>query len=124
MAGCLEGIRRALVLCLVIIAGTAIEQAPSVDPLLPTRLPSCSIVVAIRTKSSAYSNLEGKPLLVSLETTDMLFDTNMRSGLYPFFQILDDFGSLTHDYAHCSIDAPLSSVVLYPHVVLYAHVVL
>ena len=30
MAGCVEGIRRALVLCLVLIAGTAIEQAPFV----------------------------------------------------------------------------------------------
>ena len=28
----MEGIRRALVLCLVLIAGTAIEQAPSVGP--------------------------------------------------------------------------------------------
>ena len=27
MAGCVEGIRRALVLCLVLIPGTAIEQA-------------------------------------------------------------------------------------------------
>ena len=30
MAGCVVGIRRALFLCLVLIAGTAIEQAPSV----------------------------------------------------------------------------------------------
>ena len=30
----MEGIRRALVLCLVPIAGTAIEQAPSVGPVL------------------------------------------------------------------------------------------
>ena len=30
MAGCVEGIRRALVLGLVLIAGTAIEQVPSV----------------------------------------------------------------------------------------------
>ena len=34
MAGCVEGIRRALVLGLVLIAGTAIEQAPSVGSLL------------------------------------------------------------------------------------------
>ena len=33
MAGCVEGIRRALVLDLVLIAGTAIEQTPSVGPL-------------------------------------------------------------------------------------------
>ena len=32
MAGWLEGIRRALVLGLLLIAGTAIEQAPSVGP--------------------------------------------------------------------------------------------
>ena len=32
MAGGVEGIRRALVLCLAIIAGTAIDQAPSVGP--------------------------------------------------------------------------------------------
>ena len=32
MAGWVEGIRRALVLGLVLIAGTAIEQAPSVGP--------------------------------------------------------------------------------------------
>ena len=32
MTGWVEGIRRALVLCLVLIAGTAIEQAPSVGP--------------------------------------------------------------------------------------------
>ena len=32
MAGWVEGIRRALVLALVLIAGNAIEQAPSVDP--------------------------------------------------------------------------------------------
>ena len=35
----------------------------------PTRLPGCSIVGAIRTKSDAYSNSEGRPLLDSLETT-------------------------------------------------------
>ena len=34
MAGWVEGIRRALVLGLVLIAGTAIEQAPSVGPPL------------------------------------------------------------------------------------------
>ena len=34
MAGCVEGIRRGLVLDLVLIAGTAIEQAPSVGHLL------------------------------------------------------------------------------------------
>ena len=33
MAGWVEGICIALVLGLVLIAGTAIEQAPSVDPL-------------------------------------------------------------------------------------------
>ena len=32
MAGCVEGIRRELVLGLVLITGTAIEQAPSVGP--------------------------------------------------------------------------------------------
>ena len=32
MAGCVEGIRRALVLGPVPIAGTAIDQAPSVGP--------------------------------------------------------------------------------------------
>ena len=32
MAGCVEGIRRALILGLVLIVGTAIEQAPSVGP--------------------------------------------------------------------------------------------
>ena len=37
MAGGVEGIRRALVLGLVLIAGTAIEQAPSVGPLLHPR---------------------------------------------------------------------------------------
>ena len=34
MAGCVEGVRRTLVLGLVLIAGTAIEQAPSVCPLI------------------------------------------------------------------------------------------
>ena len=34
MAGCVESIRRALVLGLVLIAGTTIEHAPSVGPLL------------------------------------------------------------------------------------------
>ena len=34
MVGCVEGIHRALVLGLVLTAGTAIEQAPSVGPLL------------------------------------------------------------------------------------------
>ena len=38
---------------------------------LATRLPSCSIVGAISTRSSAYSNSEGRPLLASLETTSM-----------------------------------------------------
>ena len=33
MAGCVEGIRRALVLGLVLIAGSTIEQTPSVGPL-------------------------------------------------------------------------------------------
>ena len=33
MTGCVEGIRRGLVLCLLIIAGTAIEQAYSVGSL-------------------------------------------------------------------------------------------
>ena len=33
MAECVEGIRRVLVLGLVLIAGTAIEKAPSVGPL-------------------------------------------------------------------------------------------
>ena len=33
MAGCVEGIRRALVLGPVLIAGTVIEQAPSLGPL-------------------------------------------------------------------------------------------
>ena len=32
IAGCVEGIHRVLVLGLVLIAGTAIEQAPSVGP--------------------------------------------------------------------------------------------
>ena len=36
MAGREEGIRRALVLCLVLIAGTAIEKTPSVRPHLQT----------------------------------------------------------------------------------------
>ena len=34
----MEGIRRALVLCLVLIAGTAIEQAPSLGPLVLTSM--------------------------------------------------------------------------------------
>ena len=34
MVGCVEVIRRALVQCLVLIAGTPIEQAPSVGPLV------------------------------------------------------------------------------------------
>ena len=44
-----------------------------------TRLPSCSIVGAIITRSSAYSNSEGRPLLASLETTSMTAVNN--SGL-------------------------------------------
>ena len=32
LLGCVEGIRRALVLGLVLIAGTANEQAPSIGP--------------------------------------------------------------------------------------------
>ena len=44
-----------------------------------TRLPSCSIVGAIITRSSAYSNSEGRPLLASLETTSMTAANN--SGL-------------------------------------------
>ena len=34
MTECVEGIHRALALCLVLIAVTAIEQAPSVGPLV------------------------------------------------------------------------------------------
>ena len=44
-----------------------------------TRLPSCSIVGAIITRSSTYSNSEGRPLLASLETTSMTEANN--SGL-------------------------------------------
>ena len=43
MAGCVEGIRRALVLGLVLIAGTAIEYAPSVGPLI--RIISTNIIL-------------------------------------------------------------------------------
>ena len=45
----------------------------------PTRLPSWSIDGAISTKSSAYSNSEGRPLHASLETTSMTAANN--SGL-------------------------------------------
>ena len=48
-------------------------------PHSATRLPSCSIIEAISTKSSAYSNLEGRPHLASLETTSMTTANN--SGL-------------------------------------------
>ena len=44
MAGWVEGICRALVLGLVLIAGTAIEQAPSVGPPQPGVC--CFIVIA------------------------------------------------------------------------------
>ena len=43
MAGCVEGIRRTLVLCPVLIAGTAIEQAPSVGPLVYPIPPCCCL---------------------------------------------------------------------------------
>ena len=42
----MEGIRRALIICLVLIAGTAIEQAPSVGTLLSS-LPVVSSVLNI-----------------------------------------------------------------------------
>ena len=44
-----------------------------------TRLPSCSIVGSLSTRSSAYSNSEGSPFLASLETTSMTAANN--SGL-------------------------------------------
>ena len=43
-----------------------------------TRLPSCSIVGAIITRSSAYSNSKGRPLLASLETTCWCYLSSMR----------------------------------------------
>ena len=50
MAGWVEGIRRALVLGLVLIAGTAIEQAPSVGP------PSVVLIKALVMSRLNYSN--------------------------------------------------------------------
>ena len=49
MAGCVEGIRRALVLGLVLIAGTAIEQSPSVGP------PIIIIIILIRKNNYIYT---------------------------------------------------------------------
>ena len=55
MAGCVEGIRRALVLDLVLIAGTAIEQAPSVGPFANATLlahPRCDVSISLTSDTS------------------------------------------------------------------------
>ena len=50
-----------------------------------TRHPSCSIVGAMRTKSSAYSNSEVRPILASLETTCMT-TANINGQYKPLMQ--------------------------------------
>ena len=49
----MEGIRRALVLGLVLIAGNAIEQAPSVGPMIRSVVKSVKVpvVVVVRLRS-------------------------------------------------------------------------
>ena len=58
----------------------------------------------------------------------MLSDTKMRSGLFYLFHLalLNDFDIFAlwinvrlHESAHCSTASPLTSVVVYPHVVLW-----
>ena len=60
--------------------------------------------------------------------SEMLKDTKMRSGLYPFFHIalLNEFGSFASwmsdnlfESAHCSTASPSLSVVVYPQRVLW-----
>ena len=60
--------------------------------------------------------------------SEMFEDTNMRSGLYPFFYIalLNDFGSLAlcmsdrlFESVHCSTETPSLFVLVYPQSILW-----
>ena len=66
-----------------------------------THLPSCSIVGAIITRSPAYSNLQGRPLLASLETTSMTAANN--SGL----SICSNYSASLCIQCHNCADEPL-----------------
>ena len=60
MAGWVEGIRRALVLGLVLIVGTAIEQTPSVGPLV-----NYVIFIIITLSLRATGTSRGFPCILS-----------------------------------------------------------
>ena len=58
MAGCVEGIRRALVLGLVLIEETAIEQAPSVGPLFSSFILSINVFPVSMVAKMVYRLVE------------------------------------------------------------------
>ena len=66
MTGCVEGIHRTLVLGLVLIAGTAIGQAPSVGPLLALLLSEIMLKVTLLLIYSSFPNI--LPTLVCRKT--------------------------------------------------------
>ena len=78
MVGWVEGIRRALVLGLVLIAGTAIEHAPSVGP--PGILVCSSCMVSV------YMFIVSKALLISSAT--VIVRTGGAIWLNPFAMVL------------------------------------